>query len=422
MGVRIRQLAWLLLILVVGSACTGAPANQSPALAKQRPAQSGPLVTITVATMGDDAMDSLIAAFYEKHPNYRVETVAIPSEDEERFVRDKVTHGEWDVVSFYPFLAKESLLLDLGPSIQKSRFDLKPLGTAVEQLRWDGKLYDLPTAVYPHVLYYNKDLFRKAGVAPPKERWTWEQLRDTARQLSHGEGGERVWGLSAHNQVDLVYMWLTQRAGVPAWQADEQSIREGLQFFTTLIFSDKSLSQDVNPTSPEWRPRRDFHAGRAGLYLNLFVLNYMASQLSFEWDIAPLPTLAGEPPAVMVWPRTYAIPSSSRNAEAAWEFLRFITGPEGAVALAKIGQVPMYRTEAAQKAWFGRDPAPPSGTADLFETDWIIRPRNEESNQRQLEMLLARTIGHAVSGQKPWEEALTEYAERAAQIRQQGQP
>lgn len=420
--VRIRRLVWLCVILVLGTACTGAAPDGPPA-SSQQAAQNGPLQTIRVAGAGDATLESLIAAFYEKHPNYRVEAVAIPPEDEERMVRDKIANGELDVVPFNPSLVKDGLLLDLDAHIQKSRFDLKPLGSAVEQLRWDGKLYDLPIAVHPQVLFYNKDLFRKVGVPIPGERWTWEQLREAARQLSHGTGGERVWGLAAYNQGDMVSMWIAQRAGLPPWQADERVVREAMQFFATLIFSDKSLPQDPNPTSPEWKPRRDFQAGKSAVYLANWLTNASLSrQVSFDWDVAPLPTLSGEPPAAMVWPRTYGIPTTSKNQEAAWQFLSFIGGPDGAAVVAKMGHIPMYRTPAVQKAWFDRQPAPPAGTAALFQMDWIIRPRNEDSRQRQLEMTLMRFIGQAISGQKPWEEAHAEYVKSVNQIRQQGQP
>jgi len=34
----------------------------------------------------------------------------------------------------------------------------------------DGKTYLVPTYTVPHVLYYNKDLFEKAGVKEPRRR------------------------------------------------------------------------------------------------------------------------------------------------------------------------------------------------------------------------------------------------------------
>lgn len=409
-----KRFAWLLLVLLLSSACNGGQTGGG--------AKEAPMVSLKIATMGDGTLEGVISAYYAKYPKDRIELVAIPDEpaEAERFLRDKIAHGELDLVSFQTFMAKDGLLLDLGPYMQKSRFDLKPLGSAPEQLRWDGKRYDLPTAIYPEVLFYNKDLFKKQGLPEPKAGWSWEDLRETARRLTHQDGGAQYWGLTAQNQTSLVNMWLFQRTGVPHWQADEQSVKDAMQFFTTLIFSDKSVPKEANPTSPQWQSRRDFQAGKSGLHLaNLMTQFQLSAQAPFAWDIAPLPTMQGRPAGVMVAPWTYGIPTTTKDPDGAWRFLSFLAGPEGAVAMAKMGFLPIYQTAEAEKAWFDRQPAPTPGTASLFGATWIIRPRTEDSVRMRVDMLLQQASGWALSGEKPWEEAHAEYVRRLDLIRGQ---
>lgn len=51
-----------------------------------------------------------------------------------------------------------------------------------------GKLYSAPFASSSQVLFYNRALFKAAGVEPPtldvQNRWTWERVVDAARKMS----------------------------------------------------------------------------------------------------------------------------------------------------------------------------------------------------------------------------------------------
>ena len=50
--------------------------------------------------------------------------------------------------------------------------------------KWDGKQYLLPKDFSPLAVYYNKKLFDAAGVAYPKDGWTWDEFLDTAQKLT----------------------------------------------------------------------------------------------------------------------------------------------------------------------------------------------------------------------------------------------
>ncbi len=58
---------------------------------------------------------------------------------------------------------------------------------------WNGKLCALPLDLWPHVIFYNKTLFKEAGVeAPPTDwndkSWTYDVLREKAKALTKTEG------------------------------------------------------------------------------------------------------------------------------------------------------------------------------------------------------------------------------------------
>ncbi len=67
--------------------------------------------------------------------------------------------------------------------------------------RADGKVYGVPFAVQALVIFYNKKLLTRAGVAAPKGAWTWDQFAGALRALAdHGitalaNGGKEGWTL-----------------------------------------------------------------------------------------------------------------------------------------------------------------------------------------------------------------------------------
>ena len=53
----------------------------------------------------------------------------------------------------------------------------------------DGDYYGLPSKVEAYCVFYNKDLFDKAGVPYPTGAWTWEDYKNTAIALTDPEAG-----------------------------------------------------------------------------------------------------------------------------------------------------------------------------------------------------------------------------------------
>ena len=60
---------------------------------------------------------------------------------------------------------------------------------SVNQFKWNDKLYAIPNTVAPDVLYFNKAMFDKAGVAYPTDNWTFDDLRDAAIKLTLDDKG-----------------------------------------------------------------------------------------------------------------------------------------------------------------------------------------------------------------------------------------
>ena len=71
---------------------------------------------------------------------------------------------------YLPVYANSGKLLELEPD--KTVYNEKVL----QSMSWDGKCYAIPRDISLLVVYYNKDLFRKAGIKEPSANWTLDDL------------------------------------------------------------------------------------------------------------------------------------------------------------------------------------------------------------------------------------------------------
>jgi multiple sugar transport system substrate-binding protein len=370
----------------------------------------------------EPVLDAVIAAYYDKYPNDRIEKVTVdvpPGLDE---LKLKIDQAQVDLIPLYDAagLIQANLLLPLDPYIQSSRFDLGPFGAGLDQLRWEGKLYDLPSRIDTRVLVYNADLFARAGVPAASAGWTWEQFRETARTLTAGTAEAPVLGFDPPLIEWAVRAQVEQLSG-GLQKVEPKHVQTALQYFSTLVFTDQSVPKAA---PREWErggwqtPASQFASGKAAMSLeSLSYLRFSSNELKFRWDVAPLPVAPGTAGVTPVQPFTYGIAATSKNPEAAWRFLRFLTGPEGSAILAKAGILPSYNTPVVRNAWFGRQPAPPPGTETLFETTWTYPSRNADGRSAGVYLLLNRAANEALSGQRTWEEASADFSRQWEQLR-----
>ena len=110
-------------------------------------------------------------------------------------------------VGFRGFYSYGDQLLDLQPFIDKNDYDVSgidPKILAAYKEGFGGQV-GIPFAIYPSFIYYNKDLFKEAGVPEPPHKvgeqydgkdWTWETLTELAKKLTVDKAGNDA--TSAH--------------------------------------------------------------------------------------------------------------------------------------------------------------------------------------------------------------------------------
>jgi multiple sugar transport system substrate-binding protein len=375
-------------------------------------AGAGGLTTVRVAVgSADPVWDALIEAFQEANPGYRVvkkntwdAAGSAGMSGAEAYLRA----GEVDVVpvaGIGPWVA-EGLLLDLTPYLQQDGLDLAPFGPLLASTEWQGKPYALPTVLHPQVLVYNREMARAAGVTIPADKWTWDEFRAAARALTHGEGEGKVWGFAPDSATDLALLWLEGVTGGQAARAERAEVEQALRFFQTMIVTDRSMPGTDQPLGTS---REVIAAEKAAMgMVDLRMAALLSPAERERFGLAPMPSLSGRRPAARTYVESYGLAASSPAPRAAWAFLKFMAGPEGARILAEQGHLPAYLTADARMAW--RDQ--PGGF--VFDTTWL--PPSGAGATREGAIIRAQVtaFGQVFAGEQSPENALAAY-EQAVQ-------
>ena len=194
--------------------------------------------------------------------------------------------------------------------------------------------YGVPFSTGPLIMYFNKDLYAKAGVRSPQElladgTWTWESFRETSKQLTDeiGHPGYVLNDFDFRNWTRLLPL-LNAYDATP-WSddaarctADSPQMRQAFEVFNGMVFEDGS--------SPVPGQQVDFWGGQAGATSAFLGSSTLLEDAGFEWDIVPTP---GGPAGQAVGQSAIVALSAGKNHQAALEFLAFLTNAENAARI-----------------------------------------------------------------------------------------
>jgi multiple sugar transport system substrate-binding protein len=252
---------------------------------------------------------------------------------------------------------------------------------AMDAFRFHNTLTCLPQNISSLVVYYNKDLFQKAGVAAPKEGWKWDDMVAAAKKLtkdSNGDGKAEVYGLGIEASLIRIapFVW---SAGGELVDDDENPTHFTLDTPEAEVALERFLQlhvvEKVTPSDEEVQAEDDetrFQNGRMAMVLSSrrSTPTFRTIQ-NFDWDVSALPQ--HEQQAGILHSDAYCLTKASDAKDAAWSFMEFALGPEGAPIVAKSGRtVPSLKSVAESDAFL--DPtAKPANSQVFLDTIPVIR-------------------------------------------------
>lgn len=376
-----RTLPFLCFLLIVGlllAACGGgetqAPGEaqepgdtQSPATdeSPSAPQTSEEPVTITYAfwdAAQRPAMEAQIEAFRKQHPNITVQPQVIPFAEYWTKLQTAVAGGSaydvfWMNGPNFQVYASQGVLVDLQPSIDEGGVDLKAFPQSLVDLyTYEGKAYGIPKDFDTIGLYYNKELFDAAGVEYPTADWTWEDLKENAKQLTIREGNSvRQWGIAAppsdqQGYFNTIYQNEGKILNGEGTQVllDEPASCEGILFLYDFV-QDGSSPSGPDLQAQNWAPQQNlFPGGQVAMLMGGSWLASTFHEANPAIDVVPLPE--GKRQATVIHGLANVVWSQSPHQDAAVEFVKFLGTEEAQRILAETGTV-IPAMNGLQDAW-----------------------------------------------------------------------
>lgn len=308
--------------------------------------------TITIATVNNGdmiTMQSLMGDFNEKHPDITVEWVTL----EENVLRQNVTTdistggGAYDILTIgtyeVPIWGKNGWLVSLDDL--PADYQVDDLIPAIRGgLSVDGVLYAAPFYGESSFTMYRKDLMEKAGLEMP-EAPTWEFIREAAMKMT--DRANEINGICARGKAgwgeNMALLTAMSNSFGARWFDEEWKAQfDTEQWANTLNFY-LGMMEESGPAGAANNGFNEnltlFQQGKCGIWIDAtsagqFVVNAdstVADQVGFA--LAPDAGLGKR--GNWLWAWSLAIPTSSKNQEAAKTFINWATGPEYSALVAE---------------------------------------------------------------------------------------
>jgi multiple sugar transport system substrate-binding protein len=345
------------------TACGGSSGGSGTTKASNGPATG--TITIWARDTQKQFMGTLASAYNKSH-KAQAKVSIIPSvQFVQKFGTAAASGSAPEVASidlvYLPYFASQGALTDITSLADGLPYE-DALSPAHRKLAvYEGKTYALPFTAEASVLYYNKTLFKKAGLNPDKPPANYAEMADAAKKIralgpkyygfvfAGSCGGCNIFEFAPH-------VWAS---GGDVLSSDgKKAMLDSPQVTDALTFYRQLWQAGVMPSSVKTDAgtvqATAFSSGKVGMTnLGAFAVSTF-EKAKVNFGVAPIPGKDGGS-ASFAGGDEIAIPKGSKNKAAAEEFVKWATSEQAQTILAKAGIVPV-RTDLTDKIYAPLDP------------------------------------------------------------------
>ncbi|TCP29471.1 carbohydrate ABC transporter substrate-binding protein (CUT1 family) [Scopulibacillus darangshiensis] len=225
---------------------------------------------------------------------------------------------------------------DLSKYIKDSSFKDRFYPQLWQTVLYKNHPYGVPFNTDERVLYYNKDLFKKAGLDPNKPPQTWDELWSYAKKLDVKENGKYktigfypLWGVGAD-------VWMLNADGTSFFDyeknkpvVNDQDNIDALNW--ALKFQNHYGKNTIQQYKAQFGQQQanPFIAGKVAMYTEAatFYTQLRDYGKDINWGITKLPAKT-KGSGHTSWGGGFAaeIPKGAKHPKEAWEFIKYLTG------------------------------------------------------------------------------------------------
>lgn len=355
-------------------------------------------------------LDAIKAAFEKANPSIKVQIETTPYDDYFTKLQTAVAGGtaadafELNYENFVTYASNGSL----APLKNVTANAYKP--SLLQAFSADGTQYGLPESFSNVVLFYNKDLFQKAGVALPTADWTWSDEKAAAEKLTDKKAG--VWGDYQPISFFEFYKAVAQ-AGGEFLSADKTSTAfdsaAGKAAAQWLV----GKSGTTMPTEADGAGTPDFDSklfkdGKLAMWHSGIWMFSGLADAPFQWDVVVEP--GDTTKASAMFTNGVVVNAKSAQKEAAEKWVAFLTSSDDMVAkrLATSWELPPVADEAKLKSYL--DAGKPANRQAVFDSlDKTVLPPVIE-RQQEMQDAVTKELSAAAAGRQSVDAALANAA------------
>jgi multiple sugar transport system substrate-binding protein len=366
-GIPRRRIASLLVATAVGVAMTACGGSDNNGGSSSNP-DDGSQLTMWVRSATDQFSQRLVDEYNAGHKNH-ISLTIIPNDNYltkvgaaagSRSLPDILAS---DVV-YTPNYTKQGLFQDISAELKALPYSSSIAKSHLDVASYQGKTYAVPHKLDSSVLFYNKDLFRRAGLNPDSPPKNFTEILDYARKITALGGGVTGFDIAGSCGGCGVYTLFPY-----AWAAgvkplsddgktadiDNDAFRQIFGLYRQLTEDKLVASSDRTQDGSTWP--NNFLAGKVGMLpLGSPIVGSLLQQKIFEWGVTPLMAPDGSKTATFIGGDVAGISVNSKHKAQAWDFLKWTLEEAQQVdIIAKNGDLP-GRTDLSGNKYTAADP------------------------------------------------------------------
>ncbi|PNV62511.1 ABC transporter substrate-binding protein [Clostridium sp. chh4-2] len=301
--------------------------------------------------------------YMKQNPDISIELVDLGATDYSTALATQLAGNDspFDIVAIkdsgsYISLISKGILKELD----KDKIEEAVYGETLKSLTWQDQYYTLPLRSDFYVMFYNKGVFDKAGVPYPTNDMTFEEYDEMAKKLTDTTFGSETYGSHYHT-------WNFCVQGMAAVGEGRNSLDGDYDYMKP--YYEMVLNQQNNKVCMDYSTLKTsglhymgaFGQGNVGtMLMGTWAIGTLITRIDEgqypdlgEWAVAAYPHKeGGEPGNTLGNFVGVSVVKSSKNAEAAEDFVRFAGGPEGAKLVAEKGYMPGAMSDDAMDVIF----------------------------------------------------------------------
>jgi multiple sugar transport system substrate-binding protein len=326
----------------------------TPEPAAEAPVAEGAKTILRVGTgdsgEGLNPHQEIIAKFEEENPDILVQLEAVAGRDYyARLLTQIAANDAPDIMQIGDDAVPQ--FVDSGAFLALDDFISGTTGNApldgdiyLPGLLAPGQYQDqqwlLPKDYSPLAIYYNKTIFDEFGVDYPQDGWTWDEFLSTAQALTQdtdGDGKTDVWGIQLPGPWTTGFEYWVAAAGGSLMSEDGQSFvghmdspetAAAVQFYADL-YNKYEVAPPPADMSVFGGGNSEFDNGQSAMRIfGRWPQSGLRENPNIDLGVVGPPQQV-ERANVLFW-GGFGIYSGTENPEAAWRFLRFYVGEQGA--------------------------------------------------------------------------------------------